>query len=98
MGNADRQYKRNGSYTARWSEPLQMFVAERMIPDGPMGWNPFDEVFEISGETYDQFDAPGFDPAAHLIRPLYCTRAEYNRTPESQALYNKCKEFRRQHK
>lgn len=98
MSNADKPYKYNGYYTARWSEPLQMFVAEKMIPDGPMGWNPFEEVFAISEETYNQFDAPGFDPSGHLICPLYCTRAEYNITPESQALYNKCREYRRRHK
>ena len=98
MRNADKPYKRNGFYTARWSEPLQMFVAEKTEPDGPMGWAPYDVVFEISEETYSQFDAPGFDPSKHLIRPLYCTKAEYNSTPESQAFYRKCKEYRRQHK
>lgn len=97
MHNADKPYKKNGSYTARWSEPLQIFVAERMIPDGPMGWNPFEEVYEISEDSYDQFDLPGFDPEKHLIRPLYCTREEYNTTPESKALYQKCLIYRRHH-
>ena len=89
------KWKKNGDYTARYSKALQRFIAEQMLPDGPMGWDPYDAVFEISGETYDHFDDPGFDAKAHLGRFLYFTKPSYNSTAESQAYYAQVEAYRK---
>ncbi len=81
------KWKMNGSYTARYSEALQMYIAEKMMPDGPMGWDPYELVFEISEETYQHFDEPGFELEKHPMRFLYCTKRGYNNSAESQAYY-----------
>jgi hypothetical protein len=88
------EWKTNGYYTARYSKALQRFIAGKMEADGPMGWEPYELVFEITEETYEHFNDPDFDPQAHLGRYLYCTKPSYNNSAESQAYYAQVEAYR----
>ena len=89
MNAAGNARKQNGSYTARWSKLFQMYLAEQTVPDGPMGWAPYSVYYQIREETFSHFEEPGFDSKKHLTKPLFCTKEDYNRTPESKAYFQK---------
>ena len=65
-----------------------MYIAECMMPNGPMGWDPYTAYFGISKETYDRFDELGFDPFPQM-KFLFCSKPEFNGTPASKAYYSK---------
>ena len=73
--------KHNGVCSAEWSPALNMYLMDQMCGSHLI----YSDVYEISEDTFNHFEDPGFDPGEHIIRFLFSSAGE--RTPEQQRLY-----------
>ena len=73
--------KQNGVFDAEWSPALNMFVMDEMCGSHLI----YSNVYEISEDSFNHFEDPGFKHEEHIIRFLFSSAG--NRTPEQQRMY-----------